>query len=68
MPWSSTYKYALKCWMSARSLFDFVFMPVISLSKNSAVTQPPQRVVLIAGEMVGIDSGWDLFESRLILM
>lgn len=54
--------------MSARSLFDFVFMPVISLSKNSAVTQPPQRVVLIAGEMVGIDSGWDLFESRLILM
>lgn len=67
MPWSSTYKYALKCWMSARSLFDFVFMPVISLSKNSAVTQPPAGCSDCWRDG-GIDSGWDLFESRLILM
>lgn len=53
--------------MSARSLFDFVFMPVISLSKNSAVTQPPAGCSDCWRDG-GIDSGWDLFESRLILM
>lgn len=37
----STYHYALKRWMNTRSLFDLGFMPAISLTKNSAVTQLP---------------------------